>query len=107
MLKKTIADSPAVDALERLFDLAHGHSGQCRHVAAFLLGLYDGARFSFDLTEMRCVDTKIFNDMLTVLKLDNQPTREVHDYFENGGAAFEALAVRYRIADRLLLRSVI
>lgn len=31
-----------VEALKRLVAVAQGNSGQCRHVASFLLGLYNG-----------------------------------------------------------------
>lgn len=30
-----------LDALQRLWKIAHGHSGQCRIVACFLLGLFE------------------------------------------------------------------
>lgn len=38
------------------------------------------------------VDGAIFEDMLRVLRLDNRPKVEVHNYFPNGGRTFEALA---------------
>ncbi|VVE56750.1 hypothetical protein PAQ31011_05138 [Pandoraea aquatica] len=79
-------------ALKRLFDIAHGNSGQCRKVAAFLLGLYNGQRFPFDMTDLRSVDQEIFEDMLLVLRMDSCPRAEVHTYFANGGRAFEQLA---------------
>lgn len=79
-------------ALKRLFDIAHGNSGQCRKVAAFLLGLYNGQRFPFDLTDCRTVDAEIFDDMLLVLRMDSRLRAEVHTYFPNGGRAFEQLA---------------
>jgi hypothetical protein len=88
-------------ALRRLYDIAQGHAGQCRHVAAFLLGLYHGGRFRFDLTDLRCIDHAIFDDCIAVLKMDAQPKQEVHDYFENGGQKFEELARRWGIKDYL------
>jgi len=89
------------DSLGRLWKIAHGDSGQCRHVASFLLGLYHGGRFRFDLTDLRCVDSEIFDDCIAVLKMDSRPKQEVHMYFENGGAKFEALAKRWGIKDYL------
>jgi hypothetical protein len=86
-------------ALKRLFDIANGHSGQCRYVAAFLLGLYNGSRFPFDLTYLRGVDYEIFDDCMTVLRMDYQPFREVHTYFDKGGQRFEALADNWGIVD--------
>lgn len=90
---------PAVEALARLLNVARGHSGQCRIVAEFLLSLYNGNRFKFDLTDFRCLDRELFDDCLEVLKLDYHPVREVHCYFKNGGKIWEALAEDWRIRD--------
>jgi hypothetical protein len=88
-------------ALYRLFTIANGYSGQCRYVAAVLLGLYNGRRFRFDLTDLRCIDPAIFDDCMAVLKMDAQHLQEVHMYFENGQALFEGLATRWGIKDYL------
>lgn len=88
-----------VAALTRLLKIAQGHSGQCRHVAAFLLSLYNGRRFKMDLTDFRCVDREIFDDCMAVLKMDNQPAQEVHTYFKNGGRIWEQLATDWDITD--------
>ncbi|WP_025573878.1 DUF7673 family protein [Ralstonia thomasii] len=85
-------ENDGLDSLKRLFDLANGSSGQCRHVARFLLGLYNGTRFPFDLTDFRCVDASIFEDMMRVLRMDSRPRAEVHTYFPRGGERFEQLA---------------
>lgn len=90
----------ALEALRRLWTIANGHSGQCRHVAAFLLGLYNGRRFPFDLTNFRCLDTEIFRDCLTVLALDNRPRAEVHVLLGVPGSAFEKLAEDWRIGEK-------
>lgn len=88
-------------ALYRLLPIAKGHSGQCRYVAAFLLGLYNGQRFRFDLTDLRCVDYEIFADCMAVLRMDVLPIQEVHQFFEDGNALFEGLAERWGIKDYL------
>jgi hypothetical protein len=90
---------PGVAALARLLNIARGHAGQGRHVAAFLLGLYNGNRFKFDLTDFRCLDREIFEDCLEVLKMDHSPVREVHRYFKNGSQIWEDLAKQWRIRD--------
>lgn len=87
------------EALLRLVEVAQGHSGQCRYIAAFLLGLYDGQRFRFDLTDLRCIDYELFEDCLTVLRMDFQPLREVHTYFKDGDRLFEQLAKDLGIRD--------
>lgn len=94
-------------ALRRLLPIAQGNTGQCRHVAGFLLGLYNGSRFKFDLTDLRCVDRAIFNDCMAVLQMDSEPAQEVHLYFPKGGQLFEDLATVWRIPDRAILRAVI
>ena len=88
-----------VAALHRLLPIAQGHSGQCRYVAAFLLGLYNGQRFPFDLTDFRGLDLSIFNDCMAVLRMDKTPECEVHIYFDNGSAIWEDLAKRWGIKD--------
>jgi hypothetical protein len=88
-----------VAELARLVNIARGHSGQCRIVAAFLLSLYNGNRFKFDLTDFRCLDREIFNDCLEVLKLDYCPAQEVHCYFKDGSRIWEGLAKDWNIRD--------
>ncbi|SOY77487.1 hypothetical protein CBM2589_U10004 [Cupriavidus taiwanensis] len=90
--RQDAAHEAGIPALRRLFDIANGHSGQCRRVAAFLLSLYNGQRFPFDMTDFRAVDQAIFEDMMLVLRMDKHLKQEVHNYFDNGGKAFEKLA---------------
>lgn len=94
-------------ALRRLLPIAQNHSGQCRYVAAFLLGLYNGSRFPFDLTNLRAVDRAIFDDCVTVLQMDANLLKEVHLYFDDGGAVFESLAQQWVIPDREKLHGLI
>jgi hypothetical protein len=68
-----------VESLARLIAIGNRDSGQCRHVRAFLIGLYNGQVFPFDMTCMRAVDSAIANDMLAVLAMDvHTCTVEVH-----------------------------
>lgn len=94
-------------ALRRLLPIAQGNTGQCRHIAAFLLGLYNGTRFPFNLTDLRAIDHALFLDCIAVLRMDNTPQREVHTYFPNGGQVFEQLAQDWRVPDRMKLHEVI
>lgn len=94
------------EALQRLYEIALCDSGQCRPVACFLLGLYNGIRFPFDLTDLRTLDNVIFEDCMTVLRMDARVTaREVHTYFSDGGAKFEALAKLRNVDDMLKVRA--
>lgn len=94
-------------ALRRLFAVAQGQSGQCRVIAAFLLGCYNGQRFPFDLSDFRVIDTDLFDDCMAVLAMDANPQREVHTYFENGGEAFEQLARDWNITDVMQLKEAL
>lgn len=82
-----------VAAAARLLDVAQGDTGQARRIAAFLLGLYNGSRFPFDLTDLRGLDFALHRDCMSVLEMDFTPEVEIHRHFENGGALFERLAV--------------
>lgn len=90
-----------ITALRRLLPIAQGDTGQCRVVAEFLLGLYNGSRFPFDMTGFRLLDSAIFNDCMKVLRMDSRPSREVHEYFENGGRIWESLAADWNIKSRV------
>ena len=89
---RPMIEAQGVAALKRLLPVAEGDTTQSRRIARFLLGLYNGPRFPFDLTDLRGIEHNLFDDCLTVLHMDHQPEREVHRYFEGGGARFEALA---------------
>jgi hypothetical protein len=67
-----------IPALARLIKIAHGDTGQCGRVRRFLLGLYNGGTFPFDLTDLRAVDRAIQEDALAVLAMDMTPRVEVH-----------------------------
>lgn len=92
-LPKIRADGEA--ALRRLLPVAQGDTGQSGVVARFLLGLYNGRRFPFDLTDLRRLDAGLHDDCLAVLKMDATPLQEVHEYLPNGGRIFEDLAATW------------
>lgn len=97
--------SDGFEALQRLYVLARGNSGQCKTVAKFLLGLYNDIRFPFPLTDLRGIDDAIFADCMLVLAMDARVCiKEIHNYFEHGGRKFEALAKDWDIEDIHRLR---
>lgn len=98
------AERPAIEAkgreaLGRLMKVALRDTGQSRKVAAFLLGCYNGRRFPFDLTDFRCLDFSLFEDCMAVLRMDRQPSQEVHCYFKDGGVLFERLVTDHGLKD--------
>lgn len=78
MLPRGEAEQRGIPALARLIEVAHGDSGQCGRVRRFLLGLYNGGTFPFDLTDLRALDWNIQDDCLAVLAMDMDPWTEVH-----------------------------
>lgn len=73
-----------IEALQRLVPVALRDSGQSRIVGRFLLSLYNGSAFPFALTDLRGLDSALWDDCLAVLRLDRRPEQEVHEYIENG-----------------------
>lgn len=105
---KQLIHDEGVAALRRLFLVAQSDSGQCRFIARFLLGLYNGTRFPFDLTDFRAIDEQLFNDCMLVLRMDARITqKEVHCYFDRGGEMFEELVQRWNVEDILVLRRAV
>lgn len=86
-------------ALRRLLPVAQRDTGQSSVVARFLLNLYNGERFPFDMTDLRRLDFDLFDDCIAVLKMDFQPAKEVHTYFTDGGKIWEALAKEWGFKD--------
>lgn len=103
-LDQRISELPAIRlegeaALRRLLPIAQRDTGQSSVVARFLLNLYNGDRFPFDMTDLRRLDYEVFDDCIAVLKMDSQPQKEVHNYFENGGKIWEKLAADWGFKD--------
>lgn len=73
-----------VEALQRLVPVAQSCSGQSRIVGRFLLSLYNGSAFPFPLTDLRGLDSALWDDCIAVLRLDQRPEQEVHQYIEYG-----------------------
>ena len=80
-----------VEALHRLLQVAQGVTGQSGVAARFLLGLYNGPDFKFDLTDLRYMDSKLVEDCLALLRMDSNPEQEVHQYIENGQEIWQQL----------------
>lgn len=80
-----------VQALHRLVPVALRPSGQGRAVGRFLLGLYNGEDFPFDLTDLRSLDLVLFEDCLKVLMMDYSPELEVHERIQNGSRIWQQL----------------
>lgn len=58
-----------IAALKRLLEVAQSDTGQSGVVALFLLGLYNGRDFKFDMTELRRLDPNLLEDCLALLRM--------------------------------------
>lgn len=65
----------AIPALERLARVAWRDTGQSETVRLFLLGLYNGYAFPFNLVTLRGLDKSLFDDCMSVLTLDARVTK--------------------------------
>lgn len=90
------------EALLHLWRMAQRTSSSEKTAGRFLLGLYNGHRFPFDLTDFRLFDGSNFKRAQLVLTMDHMPKAEVHVVLagllrrsvRDMGAEFEHLAYR-------------
>lgn len=96
-------------ALISLWNHTQQHPGTsgARACAGVLLSLYNGARFPFDLTDLRLLDKPLLTAALDVITADStRCVHEVHEWLRmfTGiamfGARFEALAWEYNCFKR-------
>jgi len=93
------------EALQRLYAESLADTTEGAVCARLLLGLYNGQRFPFDLTDLRVLPAPQFEDALAVLRMDARLTRqEVHEYFASGSAKFEDLVRQHRVTDIVRLQ---
>ncbi|MGO9267296.1 MAG: hypothetical protein ACLQBA_20870 [Candidatus Binataceae bacterium] len=59
-------------------------SGQAGRLIRFIVGLYNGYDYPFDLTELRGLDTRMANACLDYLNYDRLGKREVHRHLTGG-----------------------
>ena len=84
-----------VQALDRLIRIAQGDTGQSQVVGGFLLSLYNGDDYRFDLTALRTLDALIFEDCISVLLMDYQPEVEEHERIPGGNVIWKGLIKRW------------
>lgn len=88
--QRPAARETALDALRRLVEVARGDTGQSRVVRLFLLGLYNGPRWPFLLTDLRCLDLELQDACFAVLRFDaGYNEKEIHRYLIDGEAILE------------------
>ena len=76
----------AMTALQMIEKAINDHptSGQARRLVRFLAGVYNGADYPFDLTDLRGLDTELANACLDYLNYDRLGLKEVHRHLAQG-----------------------
>ena len=98
--------SRPLESLARLWKLSQESHGGSRVAAKLLLGLYNGPRFPFDLSELRVLDQAYLDDALIVIRMDSSPQHEVHEWLNklygrnDFGDRFEHMAHRWKLKGR-------
>ena len=77
---------PALEIIETAIR-EHPGTGQAARLVRFLAAIYNGYDFSFDLTELRVLDTELANACLDYLSYDRLGKREVHHHLSGGDRA--------------------
>lgn len=93
--EKVQAEEAGMPALRRLLQVAGSDTGQARICGLFLLSLYDGARYPFNLRDMRGLDKSLHDDCLAVLQLDHAPDVEIHERVGDGQYTWGRMIVRW------------
>ncbi len=97
------AAASQIEALLRFWTMAQQNHGGARVAVKLLLGLYNGPRFPFDLTELRGLDAANLDDAFAVMRMDSRPQAEVHVLIDRATgrmdtcSRFELLACEWRL----------
>jgi len=81
----------------------HPTTGQAGRLVRFLAAINNGYDFSFDLTELRTLDTGLANACLDCLNYDRLSKREVHHHLAGGDQELQRWIRDYRVEPRLSL----
>jgi hypothetical protein len=80
-------------------------TGQAGRLVRFLAAVYNGYDYSFDLTELRALDTRLANACLDYLNYDRLAKREVHHHLSGGDRELQRWIEGYRVPPRIRLDS--
>lgn len=81
----------------------HPTTGQAGRLVQFLAAIYNGYDFSFDLTDLRTLDTKLANACLDYLNYDRLSKAEVHKHLRDGDRELHRWIRDYGVQPRLTL----
>lgn len=101
-IQRKQAIEEGVQSLQALIKVAQGGSGQSLIIATFLVCLYNGNVYRFDLTDFRSLDTALFDHCMRVLRMDARfCEREIHKYFQNGSELFQELIHSWQLLAKM------
>lgn len=83
-------EARGLPALQRLVEVAQGHSGQSHHCRRILLAVYNADDWPLELTRLRCLDRDLQAAALTVIEWNAYTGRELHEFLENGNRIMQA-----------------
>ncbi|WP_448110348.1 DUF7673 family protein [Pseudomonas lini] len=89
--RRAAAEVAGIPALHRLIEVARRNTGQSRVCGRFLLAIYNSLAFPFNLTDLRRLDRSLWEDCISVLRLDQHPKKEIHLLIADGPAIWEEL----------------
>lgn len=95
-----------IQALHRLIPAALSRTPPSKIIGRFLLGLYDGATYRFDLRHFHRLNLREFEDCLSVLAMDYMPEVEVHQRVDEGESVWRELAELWRVQPLELMGSL-
>jgi hypothetical protein len=72
-------------------------TGQSGHLVRFLAALYNGYDYTFDLTELRALDTELADACLDYLNYDRLGKAEVHQHLCGGERELQGWIERYGV----------
>jgi hypothetical protein len=93
---------PALEVIETAIR-QNPTTGQAGRLVRFLAALYNGYDYSFDLTELRALDTALANACLDYLNYDRLGKAEVHKHLAGGDRELQGWIKDYGVEPRLTL----
>ncbi|MDV7585687.1 hypothetical protein R4575_18100 [Acinetobacter baumannii] len=90
-----IREKVGIVALKRLLNENLNEYGSGAYIVKrVLLSLFNGSRYSIDLTQLRNLDSQNFDDVIAVLEMNARsfPKQEIFAYIENGREVWAKMA---------------
>jgi hypothetical protein len=89
-------------ALTKVLRMALDDCGGSRVCRDFLLSLYNGHAYPFDMNGLRSLDGGLYAACITIMNVDcrPQPPVEIHEWFANGNKIFDKLKASRDLADK-------